>query len=232
LLIELALGMIETGASSMIGLDRVSKSYGPSGSIIHALRESSLQVSKGEFIPSGSGKTTLLNLVGGMTRPDNGTIKVDGKDFGSMADADLARFRAGAIGFVFQFQSMLPTLSALDNVLLPLAFTDNQTDNKADELLAEVGLAERAQAFAHELSRGQQRRVCVARALSNEPQLLLCDEPTGDLDPDTEIAIMGMIANAHKKDATILMTTHNHELRSYATRNLRIEGGVIKEEEI
>ncbi|MCP4605800.1 MAG: ABC transporter ATP-binding protein [Proteobacteria bacterium] len=193
-----------------------------------------LKIDSGEFAiitgHSGSGKTTLLNLIGGMTLPSSGRISVAGQDILGMADAQLSRFRAEKVGFVFQFPTVFPTLNALDNISLPRRFAALSDDRaRAGELLEQVGLGERAGAYHFELSEGQKRRVCIARALINEPAVLLCDEPTGDLDPETEEVIMNMISEANKQGATVAMTTHNPALRSRATRNLKIEGGRVVE---
>ncbi len=219
----------------MISLERVKKQYSAGENVIHAVDDVNLEVADGDFLiltgHSGSGKTTLLNIIGGMTRPDQGRVIVCGKDLLGMPDAELSRFRGRSIGFVFQFQSMLPTLNALDNIRLPLSLAGKSDDkDKALSLLAKVGLSERAGAYVHELSAGQQRRVCLARAFINQPALLLCDEPTGDLDPDTEAEIMKLIADAHKQGTTVLMTTHNMELKSFGSRNLNIKQGRLIEE--
>jgi putative ABC transport system ATP-binding protein len=219
----------------MIELQGVSKIYGAGDHLIPAVSDADLAVAKGGFAvltgPSGSGKTTLLNLIGGMTRPDRGSIRVDGRDLLALPDRDLSRLRARTIGFVFQHQSLLPTLSALDNVRLPLVFArQKDPDDRARKLLDRVGLGARAQAFARQLSMGQQRRVGIARALINQPRLLICDEPTGDLDPDTEALIMTMIADAHREGATVILATHNHALRSHGTQLLRIEAGELREQ--
>jgi putative ABC transport system ATP-binding protein len=218
----------------MIELASVKKSYRPGGTVIRALDAISLSVAKGEFVvitgPSGSGKTTLLNLIGGMTRPDGGAVKVAGEDLLALSDARLSRFRAETIGFIFQFPSLLPTLTARDNVLLPLTFSRRRDQAvRPEALLQEVGLGDRLDAFAHQLSAGQQRRVGIARALINEPALLLCDEPTGDLDPEAEAVIMRRLAAAHERGATVLLVTHNHALRSFATRTVSIAQGKIVE---
>ena len=217
----------------MIKLEGVKKSYGTTNNIINAVDNVTIDITDSEFVMitghSGSGKTTLLNIIGGMTRPDQGKVEVAGRDILTMPDSELSRFRANTIGFVFQFQSMLPTLNALDNVRLPLTFAGSKSDDgRAESLLEAVGLGDRMEAYARELSAGQQRRVGIARAMINQPSLLLCDEPTGDLDPDAEAVIMDMIAEAHKNGAAVLMTTHNHALRSYATRTLSIVSGEIK----
>jgi len=219
----------------VIRLEKLCKHYGAGDAAIRAVDEVSLQVAANEFVvitgPSGAGKTTLLNLIAGLTRPDQGEVRVAGQDILSLSDAELSRFRARTIGFVFQFQSMMPTLDVLDNVLLPLRFVpgggSGEVEALALSLLEDMGLGSRAHAFAHELSEGQKRRVCIARALINEPSLLICDEPTGDLDPETEAAIMEVISQARENGATVLMATHNLELREYATISLLIEEGRV-----
>ena len=216
----------------MIRLESISKYYGSGEKVIRAVDDVSLEIGKGEFViitgPSGSGKTTLLNLVAGMSHPDCGEINVASQNLVAMSDAERSRFRARTIGFVFQFQSMLPTLNALDNVRLPCLFTGRNDDQElARFLLESVGLAERIYAKSYELSAGEQRRVCIARALINKPSLLLCDEPTGDLDLETEAVIMEMITKANKSGTTVLITTHNLRIRSYGTRSLWIKDGRI-----
>ncbi|MCP4676129.1 MAG: ABC transporter ATP-binding protein [Deltaproteobacteria bacterium] len=216
----------------MIRLEKISKRYGEGDNVIRAAEDVTLEIEEGEIVVitgySGSGKTTLLNLMGGMTRPLAGSIHVSGRDIFAMTEAELSRFRAETVGFVFQFATIFPTLNALDNVRLPRLFSSRGDDEaRARELLMQVGLGDRTQAFHFELSEGQKRRVCIARALMNAPKILLCDEPTGDLDPDTEEVIMNMISKAHAKGATVVMTTHNPKLKSRATRNLRIESGRV-----
>lgn len=216
----------------MIRIDAASKHYGAGPAAIRAVDEISLEVARGDFLillgHSGSGKTTLLNLMAGMTRPDTGRIEIAGRNLLDMRDAELAHFRAATIGFVFQFQSLLATLNALENVRLPALFRRQRPGREeAQAMLARVGLAGREKAYPHELSLGQQRRVGVARALIGKPALLLCDEPTGDLDPETEQVIMGLIAQAHQAGATVVMVTHNHDLCTYASRVLCIDHGRI-----
>jgi ABC-type lipoprotein export system ATPase subunit len=219
----------------MIALEEVSKHYGAGDNVIRAADGVSLVIEEGEFVVitgySGSGKTTLLNLIGGMTLPTTGGIAVAGRDILAMSQAELSRFRAETIGFIFQFSTIFPTLNALENVRLPRLFSSAGDDEaRARELLEAVGLADRHGAFHFELSEGQKRRVCIARALMNGPRILLCDEPTGDLDPETEETIMRMIEAEHARGATVVLTTHNLELEGRASRGVRIDRGRISAE--
>ena len=216
----------------MVTLDDVSKHYGSGPFLISAIDHVSLSIEKGEFLiligHSGSGKTTLLNLIAGMTHPDSGKIDVAGKNILTMKDADISHFRAETIGFIFQFQSMVTSLSAIENVMLPSLFSTRKNNHDdALSMLEKVGLEGREKAYSHELSIGQQRRVAVARALIHKPELLLCDEPTGDLDPQTEQTIMGLITQANKNGATVIMATHNHDLRPLANRVMNLNKGKL-----
>jgi putative ABC transport system ATP-binding protein len=216
----------------MVILEDVSKHYGSGPSLISAIDHVSLSVEKGEFLiligHSGSGKTTLLNLIAGMTHPDSGKIEVAGKNILTMKDADVSRFRSETVGFIFQFQSMVTSLAALENVMLPSLFSTRKNNrDDAAAILEKVGLQGREKAYSHELSIGQQRRVAVARALIHKPDLLLCDEPTGDLDPETEQTIMELIKQANKDGATVIMATHNHDLRPLANRVMNLKNGKI-----
>ncbi len=218
----------------MIQLSKVNKHYGSSQNRIRATDDISLKIAAKEFVvitgPSGSGKTTLLNLIGGMTQPTSGEILVSNRDILAMADAELCLFRAETIGFVFQFPTLFPTLNVIENVHLPRRFSKKTVDEDyAMGLLQKIGLAERNEAYHFELSEGQKQRVCIARALVNKPSLLLCDEPTGDLDSDHEAVIMEMMAHANANGATVLMTTHNLALKSAASRTFHIENGRIVE---
>ncbi len=219
----------------MIRLNKVNKHYGPQKNRIRAADDISLKIAPSDSVvitgASGSGKTTLLNLIGGMTQPNSGQIHVLGRDILAMSDVALCRFRAETIGFVFQFPTMFPTLNVIENVLLPSRFSKKAADEDyANALLNKAGLGDRKEAYHFELSEGQKQRVCIARALVNKPSLLLCDEPTGDLDPETETIIMEMIAHANTEGATILLTTHNPALKAAASRTLSIECGRIVEE--
>lgn len=218
----------------MIKIKNVKKYYGTKKNAIYAIDNISLTIDKGEFViitgPSGSGKTTFLNLIGGMTVPDEGEIVIAGERIHKMGDKRLSTFRSEHMGFIFQFQSMIPTLNALENVQLPFMFTKNgKYDDISKTLLTKVGLGDRIHAYAHELSAGQKRRVSIARALAKSPELLICDEPTGDLDPETERVITDMIKDANNNGATVIFTTHNHHLRKLGSRNFNIVKGRIFE---
>jgi putative ABC transport system ATP-binding protein/lipoprotein-releasing system ATP-binding protein len=181
---------------------------------------------------SGSGKTTLLSLIGGLTKPTSGTVNIDGVDIWSLNDATQSRFRAEMIGFVFQIPSLLPTLTVLDNVKLPTMFS-KEHDNvgeKALSLLDMVGLPEKAHAYPSQLSVGQQKRVALARSLINEPEVVLADEPTSDLDKATELEIMTLIKKVHDDGPrTMVMVTHNLDLVSYATEMRTMANGALDE---
>ena len=210
----------------MIIVHKVSKVYGAGQNQIHAIGDLSFEIYKGEFVmlfgPSGSGKTTILNIIAGLTRPSRGKVFLDQQNIFEMSDRQLTGFRARNIGLVFQSQSMLTHLNSLDNVRLGLRLAGKKDDpDLAKKALIRMGLEDRILAYANELSAGQQRRVSIARALVKRPKILLCDEPTGDLDPDTEKSIMEMLKKAHQAGTTILMVTHNSSLDSYATRVLQ-----------
>jgi ABC-type lipoprotein export system ATPase subunit len=221
----------------MIELRDVSKTYTLNGDqAVEAVRDASLSVNQGEFLiitgRSGSGKTTLLNLVGGMTRPTAGQVLIDGVDLWQLGDREQSRLRSQKFGFIFQFPSLLPSLTVLENVALPATFNaeGSGTDDtrRAQELLELVGLAEKLHAYPRQLSAGQQQRVVVARALLNQPAILLADEPTSDLDEQTELEIMQLLQDVyHRTGITILLVTHTSQLVSYGTRALRMAAGAI-----
>lgn len=217
----------------MIRLAGVDKSYGR-GAVI-AVRGATLEIAAGSLVvitgPSGSGKTTLLNLIGGLTRPDRGTVSLFGRDLLSMSDREFSALRGRRIGIVHQFPSLLPHLSILDNARLQLSFA-GRPDNPAAvrALLAAAGLAGRETARAAELSAGQQRRAAVVRALAHAPELILADEPTGDLDAESEAAIMSLLGSAHGRGATVVMSTHHAGLSSRAQRRLVMAAGELRED--
>ena len=202
---------------------------------VEALRAIDLDIERGEFVVvtgrSGAGKTTLLNVVAGLARPTSGTVTVDGVDLWQLSDRRLSRLRNRRMGCVFQFPSLLASLPVLQNVLLPLSFAgaaDGAGRARADELLTMVGLGDRLTAYPRQLSAGQQQRVVVARALVNRPALLLADEPSSDLDEETEAEIMDLFRRVHAETGvTIVLVTHTTQLVAYGTRHIAMAEGAI-----
>jgi ABC-type lipoprotein export system ATPase subunit len=221
----------------MISMQNVSKTYTVSkGRLVPAVRDVSMEVGHGEFVVitgrSGSGKTTLLNLVAGLTRPTSGKVLLDDIEVWTLPDSEQSLLRNEKVGFVFQFPSLLPTLTSLENVMLPTLFGPKSDDafarERASYLLEQVGLADKLQSFPRQLSGGQQQRVVIARALMNEPELLLADEPTSDLDELTEQEIMALFRDIHSETAvTVLLVTHSAELGRYGTRSIQMASGEI-----
>jgi putative ABC transport system ATP-binding protein/lipoprotein-releasing system ATP-binding protein len=224
----------------MISLRDVTKKYilGKDGEVL-AVRNLALDICDGEFLVitgrSGSGKTTLLNLVGGLTRPTSGEVFLDNVNLWQLGDREQSFLRNQRIGFVFQFPSLVPSLTTLENVMLPTIFGSdvgrNGFSQRAVELLSTVGLAEKLNAYPRQLSAGQQQRVVIARSLINETKILLADEPTSDLDEQTEQEIMELFQKVHRERAiTLIMVTHTSQLVSYGTRWLEMAGGMIVRE--
>ena len=221
----------------MITMQNVSKTYTVNKELtVPAVRGVSLEVEQGEFVVitgrSGSGKTTLLNLVAGLTRPTSGNVLLDGIEVWSLPDEEQSLLRNQKVGFVFQFASLLPTLTTVENVMLPTMFGEKQSSEHAREramyLLEQVGLTDKVTSFPRQLSGGQQQRVVIARALMNEPQLLLADEPTSDLDERTEQEIMAQFRDIHAETGvTVLLVTHSAELGRYGTRSIEMADGEI-----
>lgn len=180
---------------------------------------------------SGSGKSTLLGMLAGLIRPTSGTVRIKGTDISSLSDDLISELRAREIGFVFQFSGLLPTITVIDNLMLPALFYPGKTDvrKRALGLLDRVGLSDRADAYPGTLSSGEMKRVAIARALSNSPSLLIADEPTGDLDVDTEFEIMELFRQLNGEGMTIVMVTHNPDLMRYATRIYGMEQGRLAE---
>jgi putative ABC transport system ATP-binding protein len=222
----------------MLSLARVSKHYNGKRQVI-ALDAVDLDISRGEMVsivgPSGSGKSTLLNLVGGLDRPTSGEIRIDGQAVAALADDDLTRLRRDKIGFIFQFFNLLPSLSCLENVALPLhlkGLPRRETDARARELLELVQLGHRIDHLPDELSGGERQRVAIARALAFHPPILLADEPTGNLDTRTGAEILKLIHDLHDRlQATVLIVTHDATVaescpRTVTLRDARIAGDV------
>jgi ABC-type lipoprotein export system ATPase subunit len=200
---------------------------------VKAVLGATFSVSKGEFIlvvgRSGSGKSTLLSMLGGLTVPTYGMVRLNDKYLWSMSDEALSRLRGEYMSFVFQFSGLLQTLNVLENVMLPSIFVKAKEDvaKRAHKLLLEVGLDSKIQSYPSELSGGELKRAAIARALINDPLLILADEPTGDLDADTELEIMELFKEVNRQEKTILMVTHNPELSGFASRVFRMEKGKI-----
>ncbi|MGE5620354.1 MAG: ABC transporter ATP-binding protein [Sphingomonadaceae bacterium] len=222
----------------MILLRDVTKVYplGKGKGSITAVKGLNLGIERGEFVVvtgrSGSGKTTLLNLISGLARPTSGEVRLNGIEVWRLPDARQSLIRNRNIGFIFQFPSLMPALTALENVMLPALAAPVEdrrgAERRARQLLEEVGLGDRLNAFPCQLSAGQQQRVVVARALINEPELLLADEPTSNLDEETEREIMELIRGIHlRSDITVVLVTHSSELVRYGTGRLRMAAGEI-----
>jgi len=218
-----------------VSFEQVNKNYQRGRERIAVLEDFRLEIEDGEFVaimgPSGSGKTTLLNLIGGIDRPSSGQIIVAGERIDQLAGARMAAWRARSVGFIFQFYNLMPTLSAARNVELPLLLTSlsaRERHRKVSVVLELVGLADRARHKPGELSGGQQQRVAIARAIVADPRLLICDEPTGDLDRHTAEEILGLLQllnRQHRK--TIIMVTHDPKAAEYASRKLLVDKGQL-----
>jgi ABC-type lipoprotein export system ATPase subunit len=221
----------------MINLNAVTKIYTLSKeNSVTAVHDVSLKVEAGEFVVitgrSGSGKTTLLNLAAGLTRPTSGEVWLDGVALWSLPDKQQSLLRNAKMGFVFQFPSLVPSLTSLENVMLPTMFGSEPANGvihqRAAELLQTVGLADKVEAYPRQLSAGQQQRVVVARSLINQPEILLADEPTSDLDEQTEQEIMALFQDIHgRTGVTIVMVTHTNQLVTYGTRSIHMASGQI-----
>lgn len=202
----------------------LTKSYMVGNSRVNAVQRVNLSVNRGDFLVilghSGSGKTTLLSLIGGLTTPDSGQVLVDGVENWQQSDQALSSMRNSRIGFVFQFASLIPNLTVLENIVLPLSFCRQPAGNRAmaEAILAEVGLADKADSFPAQLSGGQQRRVAIARAVVNCPDIILADEPTGDLDEETEGEILALFRRYHAQGTTFVVVTHNTGLAATQER--------------
>ncbi len=221
--------------SDLITLNKVNKTYRRGREQVHALDGVDLTIQQGEFVavvgPSGSGKSTLLNIVGAMDQANTGKVTIANQDVTALNEKGLTHLRADTIGFVFQQFFLQPTLTARENVLLPTLFTRQKyLESRADELLARVGLAERADHLPDELSGGEMQRVAIARALINQPKILLADEPTGNLDSHNAEAIYGQLDELHDEGLTIIVVTHSEELALRAERRIHLLDGRISDD--
>ena len=212
------------------------KTYRMGDSVIGALQGINVEIARGEYLAvtghSGSGKSTFMNLVGALDRPTSGSLKVEGRELGGLSSNALARYRNETIGFVFQTFNLLARTTALDNVALPLLYTNGKRDarERASECLARVGLKDRAKHQPSELSGGQQQRVAIARALANDPHILLADEPTGALDSRTTEEIIGLFEELNAGGITVIIVTHENDIAARAKRRITFHDGMIVED--
>ncbi len=220
---------------SVISVKQLSKIYIMGTTEVRALQSVSLDIRKNEYValmgPSGSGKSTLMNLLGCLDSPTSGDYTLNGTNVSTMSDDELAEVRNKEIGFVFQTFNLLPRLSSLENVALPLVYAgmNKQTRlNRAEEVLQAVGLGERMDHKPNELSGGQRQRVAIARALVNKPSIILADEPTGNLDSKTSLEIMGILEEIHRQGNTIILVTHEPDIAQHAHRIVRLRDGLIE----
>ncbi len=215
----------------IVKFEHVSKIYGDGDHELKALDDVDLTLEKGKFIvilgPSGAGKSTLLNLLGGLDVPTNGKIVVDGKDIATLNNDELANYRASKVGFIFQFYNLIPTLTVLENVSLINEIAPDVIDAK--KVLNDVGLGDHLNNFPSELSGGEQQRVSIARALAKNPQIILCDEPTGALDSKTGVMILKLLLDSAKNSGkTVVVVTHNQNIARIADVVIRVKNGKIK----
>jgi putative ABC transport system ATP-binding protein len=221
--------------ASIVSIKGVAKAYIRGKQRVEVLRGIDLEVAQGEFLalmgPSGSGKTTLLNLIGGLDKADRGEITVAGERLDTLSAGKLTKWRARHVGFIFQFYNLLPVLTAERNVEVPLLLTKLSAEERRRNVAAAlelVGLADRAKHKPGELSGGQQQRVAIARALVSDPSVLVCDEPTGDLDRETSDAILGLLQLLNRTHGkTIVMVTHDPRAAERASRRLYVDKGVL-----
>lgn len=222
-------------SNAVIKLEKVSKTYGSGAAEAKAVSEVSMTVERGSWVaimgPSGHGKSTLLQLIGGLDRPSAGRIVLDGSELGTLDAAELAAVRGKKIGFVFQFFNLMPHLTALENVEIALWLGGGaHSKGRAMGLLERFGLGDKAHHLPSMLSGGQQQRVAIARALANEPDILLMDEPTGNLDSGSEAELLTLLGELHKAGKTLIMVTHNPTMASHAQRLVHVKDGRIEED--
>ncbi|MEL6656004.1 MAG: ABC transporter ATP-binding protein [Bacteroidota bacterium] len=221
--------------SVVITTSNLTKTYDMGTTKVRALQGVNINVSENDFValmgPSGSGKSTLMNLLGCLDTPTTGDYVLDGTNVSTMTDGELAEVRNGKIGFVFQTFNLLPRLSALDNVALPLVYSGmskSDREARAQQVLTDVGLGDRVDHKPNELSGGQRQRVAIARALVNKPSIILADEPTGNLDTKTSIEIMAILEQIHKQGNTVILVTHEPDIAEHAHRIIRLRDGKVE----
>jgi putative ABC transport system ATP-binding protein len=228
------------GNGTLVRVQNVEKQYSRAGERIEILKGLNLEIPQGDFLalmgPSGSGKSTLLNLIGGLDRPTSGTVEIAGEPISSLSDGQLAKWRARHVGFVFQFYNLLPVLTAERNVELPLLLTHLGKAERRQHVataLGVVGLSDRSKHFPRQLSGGQEQRVGIARAIVTDPTLLLCDEPTGDLDRKSGDEILDLLQALNREHGkTIVMVTHDPHAAARATRTLHLDKGSLTAEAV
>ncbi len=220
---------------TIISLAEISRTYIMGTEEVHALRTVSLEIAKNEYValmgPSGSGKSTLMNILGCLDTPSSGSYHPNNQLVSDMTDGELAAIRNKEIGFVFQTFNLLPRLSALDNVALPLVYAGMRRSKRieiAEHVLEQVGLADRMMHKPNELSGGQRQRVAIARALVNEPSIILADEPTGNLDTKTSLEILEIFGKIHELGNTIILVTHESDIAAYAHRIVKLRDGYVE----
>ena len=219
----------------LVEIKHLVKGYTRGGQIVPVLHDISLDIARGDFIalmgPSGSGKSTLLNLIAGIDKPDAGILRIDGEDITQLSEGELADWRASNIGFIFQFYNLMPVLTAFENVELPLQLTNlsrAERRQRVELTLSLVGLADRMEHYPNELSGGQQQRVAIARAIVTDPTILVCDEPTGDLDKQSASDVLGMLKRLNEEmGKTIIMVTHDAHAAEAARRIVHLEKGEL-----
>jgi putative ABC transport system ATP-binding protein len=226
---------VNDASQPLISIRNVFKSYRRGGQVVPVLHDVSFDVARGDFLglmgPSGSGKSTLLNLIAGIDKPDTGAVLVDGVDITQLGESELADWRAGAVGFIFQFYNLMPVLTAFENVELPLTLTHLSRKRRrqhAEAALALVGLADRMEHYPSELSGGQQQRVAIARAIITDPKLIVADEPTGDLDRQSAEDVLALMDRLNVElGKTILMVTHDRRAAERAHAIMYLDKGEL-----
>ena len=220
---------------AIISINNLAKVYVMGSTEVHALKSVSLAIERNEYValmgPSGSGKSTLMNLLGCLDTPTSGEYELNGINVSTMVDSDLAEVRNSEIGFVFQTFNLLPRLSSLENVALPLVYSGMSKSKRlarAQEVLDMVGLGDRVDHKPNELSGGQRQRVAIARALVNNPAIILADEPTGNLDTKTSIEIMAIFEEIQKRGNTVILVTHEPDIAEHAHRIIRLRDGLVE----
>ena len=224
--------------SRVIRIRNITRDFYLGQEVVNVLKGIDLDIEKGEYVafmgPSGSGKSTLMNLLGCLDTPTSGQYILNGKDVSKMSDDELAEIRNKEIGFVFQTFNLLPRTTALENVALPMVYagaSKSERKERAEEVLTNVGLADRMDHKPNQLSGGQRQRVAVGRALVNRPSIILADEPTGNLDSKTSVEIMNLFDEIHRAGNTVILVTHEEDIAKHAHRIIRLRDGVIESDE-